>query len=179
MVKENFIGVSPSGKARDFDSLIRKFKSCYPCQQNRPTLVVGLFCWREYRFEHSAVRRVSSHTSPEDLQARLHGAGREYLRCANTLLPMNRPTLVALLFCWREYRFEHSAVRRVSSHTPPEDLQAGLHGAGREYLRYANTLLPLPLLAGGSLCCLRRSRFELSAVRRVSSHTPPIIFILK
>ena len=26
------IGVSPSGKARDFDSRIRRFKSCYPCQ---------------------------------------------------------------------------------------------------------------------------------------------------
>ena len=28
-----FIGVSPSGKAKDFDSFTRKFKSCYPCQQ--------------------------------------------------------------------------------------------------------------------------------------------------
>ena len=25
-----FIGVSPSGKARDFDSRIRRFKSCHP-----------------------------------------------------------------------------------------------------------------------------------------------------
>ena len=27
-----YIGVSPSGKASDFDSDIRRFKSCYPCQ---------------------------------------------------------------------------------------------------------------------------------------------------
>ena len=27
-----FIGVSPSGKARDFDSRIRRFKSCHPSQ---------------------------------------------------------------------------------------------------------------------------------------------------
>ena len=26
------VGVSPSGKALDFDSSIRKFKSCHPCQ---------------------------------------------------------------------------------------------------------------------------------------------------
>ena len=26
------LGVSPSGKAPDFDSGIRRFKSCYPCQ---------------------------------------------------------------------------------------------------------------------------------------------------
>ena len=26
------IGVSPSGKARDFDSRIRRFKSCHPSQ---------------------------------------------------------------------------------------------------------------------------------------------------
>ena len=26
-------GISPSGKAMDFDSIIRRFKSCYPCQQ--------------------------------------------------------------------------------------------------------------------------------------------------
>ena len=32
-MSKNQIGVSPSGKARDFDSLIRKFKSCYPCQK--------------------------------------------------------------------------------------------------------------------------------------------------
>ena len=28
----NFIGVSPSGKALDFDSSIRRFKSCHPSQ---------------------------------------------------------------------------------------------------------------------------------------------------
>ena len=27
------IGVSPSGKAYDFDSYIRRFKSCYPCSK--------------------------------------------------------------------------------------------------------------------------------------------------
>ena len=26
------IGISPSGKATDFDSVMRRFKSCYPCQ---------------------------------------------------------------------------------------------------------------------------------------------------
>ena len=41
---KNQIGVSPSGKAKDFDSFIRKFESCYPCQQKHPTLAVGCFC---------------------------------------------------------------------------------------------------------------------------------------
>ena len=27
-----YIGLSPSGKATDFDSVIRRFESCYPCQ---------------------------------------------------------------------------------------------------------------------------------------------------
>ena len=31
----NFIGVSPSGKAPDFDSGIRRFKSCHPSQINK------------------------------------------------------------------------------------------------------------------------------------------------
>ena len=30
--EENIIGVSPSGKAQDFDSCIRRFKSCHPSQ---------------------------------------------------------------------------------------------------------------------------------------------------
>ena len=29
----NFIGVSPSGKALDFDSSIRRFESCHPSQK--------------------------------------------------------------------------------------------------------------------------------------------------
>ncbi len=29
------IGVSPSGKARDFDSRIRRFKSCHPSQTKK------------------------------------------------------------------------------------------------------------------------------------------------
>ena len=31
-----FVGVSPSGKARDFDSRIRRFKSCHPSQNYGP-----------------------------------------------------------------------------------------------------------------------------------------------
>ena len=31
--RPDIIGVSPSGKAKDFDSFIRKFESCYPCQK--------------------------------------------------------------------------------------------------------------------------------------------------
>ena len=27
------VGISPSGKAMDFDSIIRRFKSCYPSQR--------------------------------------------------------------------------------------------------------------------------------------------------
>ncbi len=34
--KAHFIGVSPSGKARDFDSRIRRFKSCHPSQNFGP-----------------------------------------------------------------------------------------------------------------------------------------------
>ena len=33
--KYTLFGVSPSGKARDFDSRIRRFKSCHPSQQDR------------------------------------------------------------------------------------------------------------------------------------------------
>ena len=29
------VGVSPSGKARDFDSRIRRFESCHPSQKNK------------------------------------------------------------------------------------------------------------------------------------------------
>ena len=38
------IGVSPSGKARDFDSLIRKFESCYPCQKIRCESIGFFIC---------------------------------------------------------------------------------------------------------------------------------------
>ena len=41
--KNNFklnIGVSPSGKARDFDSLIRWFESSHPCQINLDDLIL-------------------------------------------------------------------------------------------------------------------------------------------
>ena len=34
----NFIGVSPSGKALDFDSSIRRFESCHPSQKARSKL---------------------------------------------------------------------------------------------------------------------------------------------
>ena len=78
---ESDTGVSPSGKARDFDSLIRKFKSCYPCQQNRPVLAAGLFCCLWYlRFDLTRKARVSSHTPTEVQKARFLDAGRGYLR---------------------------------------------------------------------------------------------------
>ena len=32
IINKKDIGVSPSGKATDFDSVIRRFKSCHPCQ---------------------------------------------------------------------------------------------------------------------------------------------------
>ena len=32
---QHFIGMSPSGKAPDFDSGIRRFKSCHPSQMIR------------------------------------------------------------------------------------------------------------------------------------------------
>ena len=36
-----YIGVSPSGKARDFDSRIRRFKSCHPSQIKKVVRVSG------------------------------------------------------------------------------------------------------------------------------------------
>ena len=33
------IGVSPSGKAQDFDSCIRRFKSCHPCHYFKSDMV--------------------------------------------------------------------------------------------------------------------------------------------
>ena len=41
IILSNFIGVSPSGKAKDFDSFIRKFESCYPCQNSE--IFLGIF----------------------------------------------------------------------------------------------------------------------------------------
>ena len=46
-VKALSVGVSPSGKAKDFDSFTRWFKSSYPCQKNdkfRQKFVVFLAC---------------------------------------------------------------------------------------------------------------------------------------
>ena len=36
LTPQSVIGVSPSGKARDFDSRIRRFESCHPCHQICP-----------------------------------------------------------------------------------------------------------------------------------------------
>ena len=38
-------GVSPSGKASDFDSDIRRFKSCYPCQGQKIWTRRGVAKW--------------------------------------------------------------------------------------------------------------------------------------
>lgn len=41
------LGVSPSGKAMDSDSIIRRFESCHPCHfvyQDQRLLVFFLFC---------------------------------------------------------------------------------------------------------------------------------------
>lgn len=39
--KQPYIGVSPSGKARDFDSLMRRFESCLPSQA--PSMNEGVY----------------------------------------------------------------------------------------------------------------------------------------
>ena len=41
------IGVSPSGKAMDSDSIMRRFESCYPSQENKYDIqkdVIFVFC---------------------------------------------------------------------------------------------------------------------------------------
>ena len=55
-VKAN-TGVSPSGKAKDFDSFIRKFESCYPCQAKALTLAVGAFALRVAVRTYSEARK--------------------------------------------------------------------------------------------------------------------------
>ena len=79
----NVIGVSPSGKAKDFDSFIRKFESCYPCQQKAPALAVGAFCWLWIALDSTyrlPCKRVSSQSPHGALQARLQDEVSENLR---------------------------------------------------------------------------------------------------
>ena len=55
-------GVSPSGKAQDFDSSIRKFKSCYPCQQKWPLTRSGHFCCSVCWFDLALAPQVRKFT---------------------------------------------------------------------------------------------------------------------
>ena len=41
-----YIGVSSSGKTTDFDSVIRRFESCHPCQNRENTFVFSLFFYK-------------------------------------------------------------------------------------------------------------------------------------
>ena len=56
-----YLGVSSSGKTTDFDSVIRRFESCYPCQNFKCDLLSHLkffqFAGREPRFVE-AVEKV-------------------------------------------------------------------------------------------------------------------------
>ena len=45
-----FVGVSPSGKARDFDSLIREFKSCHPNQSKSKAQWLCFFIEKQMPF---------------------------------------------------------------------------------------------------------------------------------
>jgi len=71
----------------------------------------------------------------------LQGAGRGYLRLANTPFEKEHSIRSAFFLSYggEEAGFDHCAEGRKGSHTPPEDLQACLQGAGRGYLRSANT----------------------------------------
>ena len=69
--------MSPSGKAPDFDSGTRRFKSGHPSQQKRHPSGC-LFCWLGSVFaEHLRSRKcVGAHSPLGDRQARLSGAER-------------------------------------------------------------------------------------------------------
>ena len=122
---ESDTGVSPSGKARDFDSLTRKFKSCYPCQQKRLTIwwvafVVGLRSFElisrsESKFTYSARRSESL------FSRRRAWVCCEAIPCYIETCPCGRSVL--LLGC---AALNLSRGARVSSHTPRRARQACL-----------------------------------------------------
>ena len=58
-----FKGVSPSGKAKDFDSFIRWFKSSYPCQQKTHFCLVT-----KVRFLNDVCLRQMMTASPNDVR---------------------------------------------------------------------------------------------------------------
>ena len=58
----NFIGVSPSGKALDFDSSIRRFESCHPSQKARSKLKYGSLA---QAVEHMTFNHVVRGSSPQ------------------------------------------------------------------------------------------------------------------
>ncbi len=58
-----YIGVSPSGKARDFDSRIRRFKSCHPSQK-----ASKCFCTLEIFFYDGSAGFVDEDGFPKTAQ---------------------------------------------------------------------------------------------------------------
>ena len=55
---EYAVGVSPSGKAMDSDSIIRRFESCHPCHFVYRISNAGLFSFFAHPCQHLAVRNI-------------------------------------------------------------------------------------------------------------------------
>ena len=55
-----FFGVSPSGKARDFDFRIRRFKSCHPSQSTILIFIVGVSPSGKATDSDSVIRELKS-----------------------------------------------------------------------------------------------------------------------
>ena len=96
------------------------------------------FClMRQFDLGCCSATTASSHSPPEDRQARLSGAGRVNLRRkANTLSYwIGAPERIFAPFPLVEVTFSIMVVQSTtaSSHSPPEDRQARLSGAGRGY----------------------------------------------
>ena len=69
--------MSPSGKAPDFDSGIRRFKSCHPCQQKSHPHG-WLFCWQRRQSRETTQRNARRRASCQrQLSAKREAFGRQ------------------------------------------------------------------------------------------------------
>ena len=71
--------MSPSGKAPDFDSGIRRFESGHPSQKEAAVAASFWLEWHKF-FRALLPQCIGSVSPPEDLQARLQGAERVNFR---------------------------------------------------------------------------------------------------
>ena len=127
-----------------------------------------LSCSTAEHTQNACVLDMGSHTPPEDRQARLSGAGREYLRHRRN---SRNPCVLFLPSCSTAEHTQNACVLDMGSHTPPEDRQARLSGAGREYLRHRrNSRNPCVLFL---LSCSTAEHTQNSFKIFSKNHIPP------